>query len=174
MKNRLTAPDRTCVGAEHGGALVEAPIAVCIVLLLAMGLTTIVQLAWTHLALSSAVRSTTRYATHVDYDPAAGGIERHRSEEQVRAWAAEIAEGAGVEPEDVTIVGRHLPSGIEAPIDQLVPGDEIVVIVETVVGNPLYRAAASITNAASHAVGGGDVFDPDGVGIEAGASTYVE
>jgi hypothetical protein len=161
---------------ERGGALVEAPFAICILLLLAMGLTTIVQLAWTHLALSSAVGASTRYATHVEYDPAIGGIDRHRTETQVRTWAEEVAAEAGVEPDCgcVTIVGRHVPSGVEAPLEELVAGDEIVITVATVVSNPLYRAAASITNAASHVVGGGDVFDPDGIGVKAGASTYVE
>lgn len=152
----------------------EAPFAVCILLLLTMGLTTIVQLAWTHLSLSSAVRGATRYATHVDYDPQAGGIDRHRTEDQVRAWAAELAAEAGVDLDDVTIVGRHVPSGVEAPLDQLVAGDEVVITIDVVVSNPLYRIAASVTNAASNVVGGDDVFDPDGVGVSAGATTYVE
>jgi hypothetical protein len=159
---------------ERGTALVEAPFAVAIVLMLALGLTTLVQLAWTHLSLSSAVRGATRYATHVDYDPSAGGLDRHRTEDQVRAWTVEIAEEAGVDPDDVTIVGRRVPSGVEAPIADLVAGDEIVVTVQTVVSNPLYRMAAAITNTASHVVGAGDVFDPDGVGVKAGATSYVE
>lgn len=168
---------KTRTSNERGSALVEAPFAVCILLMLAMGMATIVQLAWTHLSLSSAVRGATRYATHVDYDPVAGGIDRHRTEDQVRAWTVEIAEEAGVAPDDVTIVGRRVPSDPDdppVPIDQLVAGDQIVVTVETVVSNPLYRLAASITNTASNVVGAGDVFDPDGVGVKAGATSFVE
>jgi hypothetical protein len=160
--------------SQQGGALVEAPLAIGVLFVLAMALTTLVQLVWTHLALSSAVQSSTRYAAHVDYDPDAGGIDRRRTEDQVRAWAAEVAAEAHVDPDDVTIVGRHIPSGVVAPIADLVAGDEIVVTVEVTVNNPLYRIGASITNAASHAIGAGDVFDPDGVGVEAGATTYVE
>jgi hypothetical protein len=165
---------RRALRDERGGALVEAPFAICILLLLAMGLTTIVQLAWTHLTLSSSVESTVRYATHVDYDPVAGGVDRHRTQEQVRQWAAEVAAEAGVAPDDVTIVGRRVPTGEVVPIDQLVSGDEIEITVQTVVSNPLYRVAVSVTNAASHVVGGDDVFDPDGIGVKAGASSYVE
>jgi Flp pilus assembly protein TadG len=159
---------------ERGGALVETPLAIAIILLLAMGVTTLVQVAWTHLALSSAVRATTRYATHVEYDPSTGGIDRHRTDEQVRAWAEEVAAEAHVAPEDVTITGRRVPSGAEVPIDQLVAGDEIVVTVVKVVNNPLYGLAAAVTNTVSHVVGGGDVFNPDGIGIEAGATSFVE
>jgi hypothetical protein len=159
---------------ERGAVVVELPFAIGIVLMLAMGLTTLTQVAWTHLTLSSAVQSTTRYSTHVDYDPAAGGIERHRTAEQVRAWAAEVAAEADVQPDDVEVEGRHLPSGVVAPIEQLVAGDEITVTVTKTVGNPLYRLAASITNTASHVVGAGDVFDPDGVGVRAEAVTFVE
>jgi len=165
---------RRALRDERGGALVEAPIAICILLVLAMGLTTIVQLAWTHLTLSSAVQSTARYATHVDYDPTAGGIDRRRAADQVRAWAAEVAAEAGVDEDDVTIVGRRAGTGEVVPIEHLVAGDEIEITVATVVSNPLYRVAASVTNAASHVVGGGDVFDPDGIGVKAGASSYVE
>lgn len=159
---------------ERGGALVEVPLAVAIVLMLAMGLTTLVQVAWTHLALSSAVRATTRYATHVEYDPSVGGVDRRRTDEQVRAWTVEVAAEARVAPEDVTIVGRRVPSGAEVPIDQLVAGDEVVITVEKVVSNPLYELAAAITNSVSHVVGGDDVFNPAGIGIEAGATTFVE
>jgi hypothetical protein len=162
---------------ERGTALVEAPFAVAIVLMLTMGLATLAQVAWTHLSLSSAVRGATRYATHVDYDPVAGGIDRHRTEEQVRAWTVEIAEEADVDPADVTIAGRRAdaePDDPDVPIDELVAGDQIVITVEKVVTNPLYRLAASVTNTASHVVGAGDVFDPDGVGVMAGATSYVE
>lgn len=97
--------------SERGAAIVELPFAIGIVLLLGMGAVTLVQMTWTHLNLSSAVRTATRYATHVDYDPVAGGIERHRTAEQVRAWVVEVAEEAGVAESDVTVVGTHYPCG---------------------------------------------------------------
>lgn len=161
-------------GDQQGGALVEVPLAVVVLLLLAMGLTTLVQVAWTHLALSSAVRATTRYAAHVEYDPSVNGIDRRRTDEQIRAWAAEVAAEARVAPEDVTITGRRGPTGIEVSVNQLIAGDEVVITVEKLVSNPLYELGAAITNGLSHVVGGGDVFDPDGIGIEAGATTFVE
>jgi hypothetical protein len=159
---------------QRGSAIVEVPFAVCIILLLTMGVTTLVQVTWTHLALSSGVRATERYATHVDYDPVAGGAARRRSTDAVKEWAAAVAAEAHVTPDDVTVVGHHEPSGIEAPLDQLVAGDEVTITVTKTVTNPLYRLGASVTNAVSHVVGGGDVFNPDGVGVTTGASTYVE
>lgn len=159
---------------ERGSVLVETPFAVGIILLLLMGVTTLVQVAWTDLALSSAVRATTRFATRVDYVPGADSASRRRTAEQVKEWAAEVAAEAHVTPDDVTVVGTHQPSGIEAPIDQLVSGDEITLTVTKRVSNPLYRVAATVTNAAAHLVHAGDVFDPNGVGIKAGSSTYVE
>jgi hypothetical protein len=159
---------------ERGSAVVEAPFAICIVLLLLTGVTTLVQVAWTDLALSSGVRATTRFASHVDYVPGSSTAARRRTEDQVKEWAAAVAAEAHVEPDDVRVVGKHVPSGVEAPLDQLVAGDEIVVTVTKTVNNPLYRIAATVTNTAAHVVGAGDVFDPAGVGVKAGASTYVE
>jgi hypothetical protein len=263
------------IRGERGAAIVEAPLAIALFFLLAMGITTVVQLIWTHLQLSSSVRSTMRYAAHVDYDPEAGGIDRRRTEAQVEAWAVEVAQEAGVDADDVTIIGLHYPCGtgwsdssasptvtslsmdltaaqiilpttsttstttsttsttssttsttllpdpsttatIELPatttttssttststttttlvplpttvpttapssgpceaeprpIDELVAGDQIEVTVDVVVSNPLYQLAASVTNIASHVVGAGDVFNPDGIGVSSGATTYVE
>lgn len=161
---------------QRGSAIVEMPLAICIILLLGMGVLTIVQVTWTHLSLSSAVRTSTRYATHVDYDPVAGGIGRHRDAGQVQAWTEQVAAEAGVEPGCgcITIVGRHLPSMEVAPIEELVAGDEITITVESVVSNPLYRVGASVANAAARVIGAGDVFDPDGVGVRAEAVSYVE
>lgn len=161
------------IRTERGAVLVETPFAICILLVLAMGLTTLTQVAWTHLALSSAVESATRYSSHVDYQPG-GGIDRRRTEQQVKEWAAEVAAEAHIEPDDVTITGRHMPSEAPAPVDQLVAGDEITVTVTKTVTNPLYRVAASIANTASHVVGSDDVFDPDGIGVKAEAVTFVE
>jgi hypothetical protein len=159
---------------EQGSVLVETPFAIGIVLLLLMGVTTLVQVAWTDLALSSAVRATTRFATHVDYVPGSGSAARRRTEDQVKEWTAEVASEAHVTPDEVTVVGTHEPSGVEAPLDQLVSGDQITLTVTKRVSNPLYRVAATVTNAAAHLVHAGDVFDPNGVGVKAGASTYVE
>ncbi|MEA3057158.1 MAG: hypothetical protein QOD30_2590 [Actinomycetota bacterium] len=159
---------------ESGSVLVETPFAIGIILLLLMGVTTLVQVAWTDLALSSAVRATTRFATHVDYVPGADSAARRRTAEQVKEWTAEVAAEAHVTPDDVTVIGTHQPSGVEAPLDQLVSGDEITLTVTKRVSNPLYRVAATVTNAAAHLVHAGDVFDPNGVGVKAGSSTYVE
>ena len=159
---------------ERGSVLVETPFAICIILLLLMGVTTLVQVAWTDLALSSAVRATTRFASHVDYVPGSGSAARRRTEDQVKEWTAEVADEAHVTPDDVEIVGTHEPSGVDAPLDELVSGDQITLTVTKRVDNPLYRIAATVTNAAAHLVRAGDVFDPNGVGVKAGSSTYVE
>jgi len=159
---------------ERGSVLVETPFAIGIILLLLMGVTTLVQVAWTDLALSSAVRATTRFASHVDYVPGSGSAARRRTEDQVKEWTAEVADEAHVTPDDVEIVGTHEPSGVDAPLDELVSGDQITLTVTKRVDNPLYRIAATVTNAAAHLVRAGDVFDPNGVGVKAGSSTYVE
>ena len=98
---------------ERGSVLVETPFAIGIILLLLMGVTTLVQVAWTDLALSSAVRATTRFASHVDYVPGSGSAARRRTEDQVKDWTAEVAEEAHVTPDDVEVVVTvhgHLPT----------------------------------------------------------------
>ena len=157
---------------ERGGVLVETPFAVCIILMLVLGVATLVQVAWADLTLSSAVRDAARYATRVEYVPGSGSSARHRTAEQVQDWTAEVAAEVGVEPSDVEVVGYH--DDAETPLDQLTAGDQITVTITKRVTNPLYRLAASVTNIATHVVGAGDVFDPTGVGISAAASTYVE
>jgi hypothetical protein len=159
---------------ERGSVLVETPFAIGIILLLLMGVATLVQVAWTDLSLSSAVRATTRFATHDDYVPGSGSAARRRTEDQVKQWTADVAAEAHITPDDVAIVGSHEPSGVEAPLDQLVSGDQITLTVTKRVTNPLYRIAATVTNAAARLVHAGDVFDPNGVGVSAGSSTYVE
>ena len=166
------------IRGERGSVLVETPFAIAIILLLAMGLTTLVQVVWTHLALSSAVESTTRYATHVEYDPTADNIDRRRNVAQIEAWAEQVAAEVHDEAHDdgikVRVVGSRPGSPDEVPLDQLVSGDHITVVVTKQVKNPLYTVAASFANTASHMVGSGDVFDPDGIGIKAEAVTFVE
>lgn len=159
---------------ERGSVLVETPLAIGIILLLLMGVTTLVQVAWTDLALSSAVRATTRFATHDDYVPGTDSASRRRTADQVKQWTADVAAEAHVTPDDVTVVGTHEPSGVEAPLDELVSGDRITLTVTKRVSNPLYRIAATVTNAAGHLVHAGDVFDPNGVDVKAGSSTYAE
>ena len=159
---------------ERGSVLVETPFAIAIILLLLMGVTTLVQVAWTDLALSSAVRTTTRFAAHDDYVPGAGSAARRRTDDQVKQWAADVAAEAHVQPDDVKVTGIRSSDGAEVPLDQLVSGDQIQITVTKRVTNALYSIAASITNTAAHIVGAGDVFNPSGVGVKAGASTYVE
>src|SRR5688500_5369220 len=72
---------------ERGSALVEAPAAIAIVLLLVMGFLTLVQAAWTHHQLADAVRDGSRYATRADWDPESAFTgSRRRTEDEVRAW----------------------------------------------------------------------------------------
>jgi len=154
---------------QRGTALVEAPLAICLLLLLGLGVTTLVQVVWTHLDLASAARTATRYAARVEYDPSATTItgDRRRTAEQVREWTAQVAEEAGVRLEDVTITSS-------APLESLTAGDVVTVTIRTVVSNPLYRLAASTTNAVATVFRADPVFDEDGVPIKAEASTYVE
>ena len=158
---------------ERGGVLVETPFAVCIVLMLVLGVATLVQIAWSDLTLSSAVRDAARYATRVEYVPGSGSADRHRTAQQVKDWTAEVADEAGVSSDDVEVVGYHDGEEVD-DLQQLTAGDQITVTITKRVTNPLYRMAASVTNIATNVVGGGDVFDPTGVGISAAASTYVE
>lgn len=160
-------------GNERGSSLVETPMAICILLLLGMGVVTIVQVVWTHLDLASSVRTATRYASHVDYDPVDGGTDRRRTEAQVQAWMAEVADAAGVAQDDVTVVARDR-FGNEVPLTNAVAGDTVVVTARVTVSNPVYRLAAAVTNAAGGVIGAGSVFDPDGVDVMAEAVTFVE
>lgn len=175
MLRTVVRPDdgaRRPTSGEEGRALVKVPIAVCGGLLVLAGLTTGVQVAWTDLALSSALGSTTRFASNVSYAPGSAGA-RHSTQAQVMRWAADVAAESHVEPDDLTVTARHLPSGAPASLDQLVVGDEVTVSVKKTVSNPLYRIVASTVNAVTHTVGGDDVMDPAGVDVKAHATNHV-
>jgi hypothetical protein len=156
--------------SARGSALVETPIALGVFLLVGFGLLTVVQLAWTHLELSSSVRSAARYAARVEYDPSADPVtgERHRTPDQVvDGWRQAIADEVGVPAEDITILVGPDPS-------ELLPGDEVVVRVSANVTNPLYRLTASLTNSLAGLVGSSGPLPVDGVRVTAEAASYVE
>ena len=95
--------------SERGGAIVEAPMCICIVFLLGFGCLTLVQVMWTHIHLASAARDVTRYAARVEYDPSAASVtaSRRRTDVEVKQWAAEVASEAGVTASDVTVTRRR-------------------------------------------------------------------
>lgn len=175
MLRTVVRPDdgaRGPLSGEHGRALVKLPLTVCGGLLVLAGLTTGVQVAWTDLALSSALGSTTRFASNVSYAPGSAGA-RHSTQEQVMRWAADVAAESHVQPDDLTVTARHLPSGVPASLDQLVVGDEVTVSVKKTVSNPLYRLVATTVNAVTNAVGADDLVDPAGVDVKAHATNHV-
>jgi len=156
---------------ERGAAMVEAPVCIVVILLLMMGITTLTQVVWTHLDLAEAARDTARYAARVEYDPSTLPLSsrRHRTANEVKAWAASVAAEAGVAPEDVSVTTSN-----GKPLEQLRAGDRVTVTITKKVNNPLYQLASGVTNAMSGLVGAGNAFDPSGVTITAEANTYVE
>jgi hypothetical protein len=149
--------------------MVEMPLCIAVVLLLLMGALTLTQVIWTHHELAQAARESTRYAARVEYDPSTTPLSsrRHRNESEVRAWAAQLADDAGVQASDVTVTAS-------GPLESLHAGDTVTVTIQTTVSNPIYRTAAGLTNAVSGLLHLGQAFSPDGVPIKAEAKTYVE
>jgi len=158
--------------SERGSAVVELPMCICIVFLLAFGCVTLVQVMWTHIHLASSARDVTRYAARVEYDPSATTLSsnRRRTATEVANWAAEVAAEAGVTASDVTVT----VSPSNKTLDTLSPGDTVTVTIQSRVNNPLYQFAASATNAFAGLFHAQGPFDPTGVTVQASASTYVE
>ena len=155
---------------ERGSAMVETTLCIPVVLLLMMGIVTLIQVLWTHLDLAEAARDTARYAARVEYDPSTLPLSsrRHRTVDEVKAWAASVASEAGVRPEDVTVTTPD-----DRPLESLQAGDRVTVTIRTTVANPLYATAAGITNTMA-GLFGGQPFPSGGVPIKAEAGTYVE
>jgi hypothetical protein len=162
---------------ERGAAMVEAPICVAIVLLLAMGILTLTQVVWTHMDLASAVRDGARYGGRTEWDPSAETVtlERHRTIEQIQEFAAKAASESGVLEDDVIVTvkrdGETVTPGVTEPLHY---GDEVTVEIRNFVSNTLYQTAASITNGAAAIFHLGRPFNQDGVHIKAVSTSYVE
>jgi Flp pilus assembly protein TadG len=156
---------------ERGAAMVEAPVCIAVVLLLLMGVVTLTQVLWTHLDLAKAAKDTARYAARVEYDPSATVLSsrRHRTADEVKAWAASVAAEAGVRPQDVTVTTSD-----GSRLESLRTGDQVTVTIRTTVANPLYAMAASVTNTMAGLIRAGQPFPEGGVPIKAEAQTYVE
>jgi hypothetical protein len=159
-------------GDERGSTLVRVPVTVLAGALALTALTTGVQVAWTDLALSSAVGATTRFASNVNYT-AGSAAARRSTQDQVRQWADDVAAESHVEPDAITVVARRTPAGVDVPLDQLLPGDEVTVHVKKTVTNPLYRITAAVTDAVGGAFGHDDLLDRDGVDVKAHATNHV-
>lgn len=150
---------------SDGSATVELAVVVPIVLLLAMGFLTVVQALYDSHRLASSVGDVARYATRADYLPEGGAAcenARRRTLGEVQAYAVAAAR---VDADDVTVSSDPCLA---------LPGHEIEIVLTDTVSNPLYLAAAGLTNALSRIVGGDDVFPTAGLPIRAEASTYVE
>ena len=168
---------------ERGAAMVESILGMAIILLVSMGLLTLTQVVWTHLDLSSTTRDVARYAARVEYDPSpsVGSVNssRHRTEDQIAAYAKQAAAESGVEVTSPCVIsgGKAVCGDVTispANPDALRTGDEITVTITKTVSNPLYRVAASVTNAAATVFHVGHPFDENGVPIKSEATSYVE
>ena len=164
---------------EQGSAIVESPFAIGIVLMIAMGVLTITQIAWNHMDLATSVRDASRYASRAEWDPSAETVTsaRYRTVGEVKAFAARAGSESGVTEENVVVtVVRDDEPVTPAPSNDFVLklGDHVTVQILNTVSNPLYKTAASITNAVTGIFPVGHVFDEDGVRITASSSTYVE
>ena len=162
---------------DRGAAMVEAPIGMAIILLIAMGVLTLTQVTWTHMDLSSAVRDATRYATRAEWDPSATTVtsERYRTVGEVKAFAAQAASESGVKPEDVVVTITRDGSTFTANDTEVLQlDDHVTVEIPHQVSNPLYQTAASLTNTAAGLLHIGRPFNEDGVDIKATSTSYVE
>ena len=169
MKNRLKN--------DRGAAMVEAPVCIAIVLLLAMGILTLTQVVWTHMDLSSAVRDASRYGGRTEWDPSSTPVtlERHRTIEQIKDFATRAGSESGVTEQDVIVtVVRDGLTVTPAPSEPLRYGDQVTVEIRNFVSNSLYQTAASITNGMAGIFHLGDPFNEDGVHIKAVSTSYVE
>jgi Flp pilus assembly protein TadG len=162
---------------ERGAAMVEAPLCIVIVLLLSMGILTLTQVVWTHMDLASAARDGARYAGRTEWDPSATPVtlERHRTIDQIKAFAAEAASESGVgEAEVFVTVVRDGALVTPLPSEPLHYGDQVTVEIRNYVSNSLYQTAASITNGMAGIFHLGDAFNEDGVHIKSVSTSYVE
>jgi hypothetical protein len=164
---------------DNGTAIVEAPMCIAIVLLIAMGVLTITQIAWTHMDLAKAVRDSARYGGRSEWDPSAETVtlERHRSIDEIKAFAVESASDAGIDTSNVVVTVTRNDEDITsqlAPDQPLQYGDHVTIEIKKLVANGLYGTGARITNAVSTIFGAGHPFNEDGVDIKAISSTYVE
>ena len=163
---------------DRGAALVEAPFAIAIVLLISMGVLTITQVAWNHLDLANSVRDVSRYASRAEWDPSATTVSsaRYRTVGEIKEFATRAGSESGVIGDDVVVtVVRDGVKVTPAPSDFVLQlGDRVTVQITNTVSNPLYQTAASISNAVTGIFPIGHVFDEDGVDIHASSSTFVE
>lgn len=162
---------------ERGAALVEAPLCIVIVLLLAMGILTVTQVVWTHMDLASAARDGARYGGRTEWDPSATPVtlERHRTIEQIKKFAAQAAGESGVDEDQVVVtVSRDGAPVTPAPSEPLRYGDQVTVEIRNFVSNSLYQTAASITNGMARIFHLGVPFNEDGVHIKSVSTSYVE
>ena len=164
---------------ERGAALVEAPFAIAIILLISMGVLTITQVAWNHLDLANTVRDASRYASRAEWDPSASTVTpaRYRTVGEIKDFATRAGSESGVTDDSVVVdVVRNGVKVTPAPSDSFVLqlGDQVTVQIKNTVSNPLYKTAASVTNAVTGIFPIGHVFDEDGVQITASSSTFVE
>lgn len=122
---------------ERGAAMVESILGMAIILLVSMGLLTLTQVVWTHLDLSSTTRDVARYAARVEYDPSpsVGSVNssRHRTEDQIAAYAKQAAAESGVEVTSPCVIsgGKAVCGDVTispANPDALRTGDEITAL----------------------------------------------
>ena len=168
---------------DRGAAMVELPFAIGIILLIAMGVLTITQVAWAHLDLSNTVRDAARYGTRTEYDPSATTITsaRHRTADEIAQFAARAGSESGVTYEPCKVLDPDVDEAVcgditvsPASLTGVGYGDHVTVTIAKTVNNPLYQTAASITNTAGSILHIGHVFREDGVQITASSSSYVE
>src|SRR5438552_15456750 len=88
---------------DQGSAIVEAPFAIIVIMLLAMGAITITQMIFVHLSLAHGVRAGVRYASRADYDPSTNtGSATRRNETDVRVYTAGASGITGCTRADLT------------------------------------------------------------------------
>jgi hypothetical protein len=163
---------------ENGAAVVEAPICIAIILLLAMGVLTITQVVWTHMDLATTARDASRYAGRAEWDPSAEivTLDRYRTVGQIRDFAFQAGDESELLRDQIVVTVKRDDAPLTNVSDSTVLhlGDQVTVEILKTVDNPLYQSAASITNAVAGVFHLGGPFDEDGVDIKAKSSTYVE
>lgn len=166
---------------DTGAAIVEAPFAIGIIMLFAMGVLTITQVAWNHLNLANSVRDASRYASRAEWDPSAQTVTlaRYRTIAEIKNFATTAGGDSGLSYSDVAVKVERNGLDVTPPASQektftVQRGDEVTVTVTHLVSQGLYQTAATATNAVTSIFHVGHIFDPNGVHITASSSTFVE
>ena len=162
---------------ESGAAMVEAPIAIAVLLMLAFGAFWIANIGVRHHQLNEAVNAASRYGARSYYAPG-GNVERRRSIPEIKAFATKAAGPLAdtIQPGDIEVFCGSDPGNLATCADSRAvgPGDFIEVRVTARVesDDPITSIARSV-NGLLGSIGAGDAL-PERVRMTESSIAIVE